>query len=281
MSERILFRAELPIDTRDLVLTPVACPICKTSAGNYAGRIVINDAAWHLDFCARDDVWWINPRPSGDFYGQLYQKLFYNSPIPEQFGYPTLELDGARRTEKAALNWDDIEENIPDLSRGRFLELGCATGELVQEAARRGWQRSVGIEIEENCCTLARQKGLDVVCGSFEEMEPLAEKFDLIFADNVIEHLLDPEGAVRKCGAMQPEGGHLVLRLPDTQPGGPTLKLIDHTYHFTRASITKLLTLSGDYRVEKIIHSGTFYGSNKIDRIENMTVFARKTGVPR
>jgi V8-like Glu-specific endopeptidase len=74
---------------------------------------------------------------------------------------------------------------------------------------------------------------------------------------------------------MQALGGCLVLRLPETPSVGPTLKLIDHTYHYTRKSINLLLSMCG-YKVDKIFFSGSYFSKDKVNRIDNMTVVAYK-----
>jgi SAM-dependent methyltransferase len=275
MVDPILLEIRLPVFLGFENLQTVNCPICSKPSSQITGTIIINDVPLCLNYCNNDDVWWISPRPPVEFYKELYEKCFYHSPIPEQFGYACLETDNTRRKEKAVLNWDDIEKNVKYLQKKSFLEIGCATGEMLTEALQRGWDEIKGIEIEPECCEIAQSNGLPVVRASFENMEPLTEAFDLIFADNVIEHLMDPQQALLKCARMQTSGDCLILRLPDTQSEGPTLKLIDHTYHFTRTSISTILSMSG-YHVHSIFHSGTYLGPKEGQRIENMTVIAYK-----
>ena len=146
---------------------------------------------------------------------------------------------------------------------------------MLSEALNRGWSNVKGVEIDPHCCKKAEQKKLSIIRGLFEKIEPIDEVFDLIFADNVIEHFLDPAFSLHRCSNMQNKGGCLVLRLPDTPSKGPTLKLIDHTYHFTRKSIDKILKMAG-YQVDNIFYSGTFYGEDIVNKIDNMTVVAYK-----
>jgi 2-polyprenyl-3-methyl-5-hydroxy-6-metoxy-1,4-benzoquinol methylase len=275
MSEKLLLQTELPLDVSRTKLSGVPCPICGRMTENHQGRVVLNSMELHLDYCIQDDLWRLNPRPDEAFYEVLYRTLFYHSPIPEQFGYASMESNGARRRDKAVLNWNDIESHCPDLRKGRFLEIGCATGEMLSEAAARGWEHAAGVEIEEECCAVARSQGLDIHRASAEQLPQFERSFDLIFADNVIEHLMDPKQAALNFSKLQGPGDYLVLRLPDTPPEGPTLKLIDHTFHFSRSSMTSLLDLCG-YATTEIFHSGTYLGTNPEDRIDNMTVVARR-----
>ena len=90
---------------------------------------------------------------------------------------------------------------------------------------------------------------------------------------------MNPLLFLEKAHSLLQKNGLLVLRLPDTQEFGPTLKLIDHTFHFTRKSIKIFLEKAG-FEVESIFYSGTFkgenYEKNNQQRIENMTVIAKK-----
>jgi SAM-dependent methyltransferase len=276
MPEQILLKFEMPIEMADIKLAAVACPICDENPQNYYGRILFNDTEWKIDYCTNCHLWWVNPRPEENFYNILYEKYFYKSPMPEQFGYASVEVDSGRRTEKAKKNWDDIEPYIETVPHENFLEIGCATGELLIEAKARGWQRNIGVEIDVECAEIAKQRGLDVFVSTFENIHDFGGRFNLIFADNVFEHFLDPMLVVRQCYAIQEPNGCLILRLPDTGKEGPRLKLIDHTFHFTRTSITKILQKSG-YHVNEIFHSGTYHSSDKQNKIENMTVVATKT----
>lgn len=259
----------------------VPSPISDELSTNVFGHIKINEHTWTIVYHPSDDIWWVHPRPDGTFYEALYTKLFYNSPIPEQFGYATLETDGIRRTQKAIKNWDDIQPYLPNVSTHRLLEIGCGSGEFLIEAQKRGWKITHGNELEAASAQLAIAKGLTIDTGFFEHYSaPDNGPYHLIFADNVIEHTMDPKNFLRKIYTLLSPNGRLILRLPDTQPYGPTLKLIDHTFHFTRNSMRKILELTG-FKVVDIFHSGTFYGSkyqlNPNQKIENMTVVAVKT----
>jgi SAM-dependent methyltransferase len=161
-----------------------------------------------------------------------------------------------------------------------LLEIGCASGEFLSEAGSRGWKFTAGVEIDSKMVDTGRKSGINIYEGFFEELDFNDEKFNMIFADNVIEHVMSPLNTLKKCNALQNTGDILALRLPDTQLYGPTLKLIDHTFHFTQRSITSILELAG-YKTEKIFYSGTFYGTGypekSNNKILNMTVIARKS----
>lgn len=275
-----LLQLALPDIPSNLKFEAIPNPINGSHQHQFLGKIEVNDNEWTIDYDSASDLWWVNPRPEPLFYEILYTKLFYSSPISEQFGYPTLEIDGLRRTEKAIKNWDDIERNIHISNKESLLEIGCGSGEFLLEALRRGWKSVEGNELERTSADLAIAKGLKIDTGFFESFISLTNQgFDLVFADNVIEHTMNPLEFLKKGFELTNRGGLLVLRLPDTQPFGPTLKLIDHTFHFTRKSIKTIVEMAG-FEVQAIFYSGTYKGlkyyQDQTHRIENMTVIAAR-----
>ena len=276
---KVLLNIDLPFLLSDFYVEKIDNPITGEKSSNIFGKVIINGVVYNIDYCSFSDLWWVNPRPSKLFYEIIYNNYFYNSIIPEQFGYESREIDGIRRSKKAILNWDDIENNSNIINKNNLLEIGCSSGEFLFEAKKRSWKNVVGIEVDSIMVDLAKEKGINIIEGFFEEQNFGKNTFDLIFADNVIEHVFYPLKTLKKFNSIQNYGDKLILRLPETEHFGPRLKLIDHTFHFTRKSIEKILRMSG-YIVEKILYSGKFYGSkysiNKKQRIINMTVISTK-----
>ena len=118
------------------------------------------------------------------------------------------------------------------------------------------------------------EKGYNLYEGSYIDIETDIP-FDLIFVDNVIEHLMDCMEFLNKMEKLLSHDGMLCLRLPNTPSTGPELKLIDHTYHFNPRSLGLLLNECG-LNIVKVIDSGTFYGSEG-KSIKNMTLFCLRS----
>ena len=131
-----------------------------------------------------------------------------------------------------------------------------------------------GNELNREAASRCRELGYNVFEGDYSEIET-DSPFELIFADNVIEHLMDPLDFASKMFKLLRKDGVLCLRLPNTPKTGPRLKLIDHTYHFNPKSLDLLLNKS-NLKIVKVIDSGIYYGS-KGNIIQNMTVFCSKS----
>jgi SAM-dependent methyltransferase len=269
MMEQLL-DIQIPWDVRATTLETVPCILCG-AAGAPLGVVRLNGVESKVQRCSSDGLMWLSPRPDARFYDDLYRKHFYSSICSEQYGYAQVHEE-ERRRDKAVKNWDDIERATPrPLNRRRFLEIGCSTGEMLDEAVKRGWQEVVGNELSPVAAEQCEKKGHQVLRGDYSRLDA-SKPYDLLFADNVIEHLMDPLSFARAMGGLLATDGVLCLRLPNTPPEGPRLKLIDHTYHFNPASLTALLAKAG-LHVERVIDSGIFRGTAG-RTILNMTVFA-------
>lgn len=137
---------------------------------------------------------------------------------------------------------------------GRLLEIGSQVGIFLRAAQDRGWT-TLGIEPSHWAVATGRALlGVNLVNGSLEEAEFAPESFDCIVMVDVLEHLVDPLQALRRCRPwLAPDGvlvlstvnmGTLSARLLGTQwPGFMDM----HLTYFTPASLREFLRRS-DFR---------------------------------
>jgi 2-polyprenyl-3-methyl-5-hydroxy-6-metoxy-1,4-benzoquinol methylase len=136
--------------------------------------------------------------------------------------------------------------------RGRLLDAGCSMGFFLREALGRGW-RAEGIEPSRWAAGYARDEtGLPVHFGPIASAVLEPESFDVVTLWDVVEHLLDPVGDVRKlAGALKPGGvfalsthslGSLSARL--LGPRYPFLMAM-HVTHFTPRTTARLFAMAG------------------------------------
>jgi len=100
-------------------------------------------------------------------------------------------------------------------SPGRLLDVGCATGWLLDDARGRGWQAQ-GVELSEAAVRFARDRGLEVHHGDLLDAHFPASSFDLVYMGDVLEHVSDCRATLAEVARVLRPGGHLYLRGPIT-----------------------------------------------------------------
>lgn len=138
------------------------------------------------------------------------------------------------------------------VSRGRLLEVGPAAGYFLN-AARVDFD-VVGVEPSLWACRHIRERfNIEVHPGTMEAAAFLApETFDAVVMMDVIEHLTDPQAALRRAAELLRPGGILHLVTPDI--GGLMARLCGrhwwglrpaHLYYFDRVTLPRMLEQAG------------------------------------
>ena len=129
---------------------------------------------------------------------------------------------------------------------GRLLDVGCASGLFLDHAASSGWE-VVGVEPSEQlfrqACARLASKGL-VLKSVIEEADLPLAGFHAITLWDVLEHVADPVGILRRCHSLLKPGGILILNVPDLQSLQALLLgrhwplfLPEHLTYFTRPAL--------------------------------------------
>jgi SAM-dependent methyltransferase len=101
--------------------------------------------------------------------------------------------------------------------RGRFLDVGCASGQLIFHLQQLGWEVG-GVEVNEGVSAIARFNNLPVHVGTLDTYND-RNKWDAIYLGDVVEHLPNPYETLILARKLLKERGLLVLRTPNSQSG--------------------------------------------------------------
>lgn len=97
------------------------------------------------------------------------------------------------------------------LQKKKVLDIGCSFGEHL----RHFGPGSVGIALTDREVAEARTRGFTVMRGDIEDPAfALRETFDVIWANNLFEHLLSPHRFLLRTREMLTKGGILILGVP-------------------------------------------------------------------
>jgi SAM-dependent methyltransferase len=180
--------------------------------------------------------------PSSESLSEAYEEAESGDYVEEE--------EGQRATARAVL--ERIERYAPQADGRRLLDLGCWVGFLLSEAEARGW-RAEGVEPSAFAAAYAREQlGLTVQETDLFEAELDEGAFAALVMGDVIEHLIDPGAALRRCRELLRPDGVLALILPDA--GSPLARAMGrrwwsviptHVQYFTRSSLARLLEREG------------------------------------
>jgi 2-polyprenyl-3-methyl-5-hydroxy-6-metoxy-1,4-benzoquinol methylase len=145
-----------------------------------------------------------------------------------------------------------LEQDLLAQGRPVILDVGCATGALLETLRERGWE-TTGVEICTPAQRYARQvRNLDVRGLPLEANQFPSQTFDVVLASHLIEHLNDPRAFVREVYRILVPGGYFLLTTPNI--GGFQARLFqnqwrsaifDHLFLFSVKTLSPLLTSSG------------------------------------
>ena len=187
------------------------CPLCGSPG-------------WRSEFRKQDAVYlrclscsavYQHPQPTREQLQQVYSKEYYvkSEWSPQYVGYrdylTSTDLQSARK----------LFAPVTALGEGagrRLLDIGCATGNVLEVARQHGWNAS-GIEISPWAAARARERGFSVAERQLEECEFEPAVFDAVTLFDVLEHFPDPAASLRTIHRILKPGGVFVLETPNVE----------------------------------------------------------------
>lgn len=149
--------------------------------------------------------------------------------------------------EKWGMNYFNVipNENLLDFIKAdeqepiQVLEIGCDIGANLLEVKNRYPNAGIyGVEIVPQAARIASCVA-DVQVANIEEDEVSFHgvKFDYIVCGDVLEHLRDPEGLVRRCRDLLKEGGGIVASIPNIMHYSVMRQLLDGNFSYRDAGL--------------------------------------------
>ena len=151
----------------------------------------------------------------------------------------------------AWLRYDVVERMLP-AGVTDVLEIGCGRGSLGARLAQR--YHYLGVEPDRASWELAQQRIRAADHGEVRNItsdELGTERFDLVCAFEVLEHMEDDAAAVKQWAARLRPRGWLLLSVPALQSRyGPADELVGHFRRYDPAAMTALLEGCGFAEIE-------------------------------
>lgn len=215
---------------------------------------------WDIARCSACGLEQTRPLPDQPTLDRLYAR-YYN------FGGETTSRWARWRerflASRAYRLWLAVDGDVSFHSapgHGRVLDIGCNEGRGLLIYESLGYDEVEGLEINPVAASLARSRGYIVHEASLATFKP-ADPYDVVIMSNVLEHLLDPAGAMRDARRLLMPGGELRISCPNAESWLAGLfgrhwinwHLPFHLTHFRADTLAEMLRRAG-FEVRSIDH---------------------------
>lgn len=239
--------------TDTVIFEEAPCSFCGSAAAKPVltgpDRLLGLPGEFTLVSCSTCGLLRQNPRPTIDTVGFYYPSEYdpYSLAIDDE---PTIIRRWDRRygmLKRARA----VERHQPG---GRLLDVGCATGNFLNEMRRRDSWDVEGVEPNADAAGYARERfGLTVHTGRLTTTQLDPESFDVVTMWNVLEHLHDPTMNLRAAERILRPNGLLVFSIPHLESLGAQVfgrfwmgwELPRHLYQFPRSVLDRMLSTVG------------------------------------
>ncbi|MEC8952900.1 MAG: class I SAM-dependent methyltransferase [Acidobacteriota bacterium] len=219
------------------------CVMCGPPA---VSEHLFRKGAYAILRCRLCGLIFASPHPTHDELEQIYSESFFQ--VGEKFAGQvgsSGRLNAEHRVRRLL--------TTPGVTRGRWLDVGCATGDFML-AARPHVGHIAGVEMSKYAAEQTRAKGLqDVVVGDFLRASLGNDPVDVVTMWDVIEHVPDPLAFLRHAFQLLRNGGLIALSTGDI--GSLVARVMGrfwhlmipprHLYFFSPVTIRNLLSQAG------------------------------------
>jgi len=234
------------------------CPVCENKKmGTFleCSDYFLSNEKFTLVECENCEFIFVNPRPSENELSAYYESPEYISHTATKKGLINLLYLKIRKfTLKRKFTL------VNKYSTGKsILDIGCASGELLNEFKKNGWE-TLGIEPNENARkSAAANYGLQVEDESYlNKIEN--GTFDVVSMWHVLEHVSNLSERMKQLSAIVKDDGIVVIALPNRnsydalyyEKFWAAYDVPRHLYHFTPENVELLFSRYGFKLLSKV-----------------------------
>src|SRR3990172_7468535 len=176
------------------------------------------------------------------------------------FQWGSWQIGGPRHYFRESLILRVIKQELP---AGRILDIGCGTGSLMEQLARRGYEVS-GVDASDECIQRTTERLSHVTQnmppvvkkGRAEQIDFPDQSFDAVIAAEVLEHVEGDDLAVKEFHRLLKPGGLCLI----TVPANPALwdisdEIAGHKRRYKKDDLLRLFN-NASFQVERFLYLG-------------------------
>jgi len=201
----------------DFKTNPNRCILCGEAKRVFVAQgtdfeYATTDKTFKFYQCSNCSLIFIDPIPDSSVLSLLYPQNYYAYRTGEYNRFiknmRARQLDAKAAKFLARAGW----KKQPDF---RILEIGCGTGDqlLAFRRINRGFNLC-GIDYSSDAIESVKSYGIKGYAGNVMRIDPGEQKFDLIICQQIIEHLHDPFGFVKRIRQWLAPDGVLIIETP-------------------------------------------------------------------
>jgi 2-polyprenyl-3-methyl-5-hydroxy-6-metoxy-1,4-benzoquinol methylase len=219
--------------------------VCCVQCGSCERRLALRCEGFSFWRCGRCGLVYQNPQPVFEDLRHRYGEGYFDYELENDRNFFNLMKLGLRDIGF----FDEPPSRFPDRS---FLDVGCATGMLVQHMQELGW-RARGVEICEASARYGVEKrGVDIALGTLEDLHFPDGVFSVVHFSHVIEHVPDPPSLLREVRRILAPDGMAVITTPNILGLQARLfgrawrsAIADHLTLFSKRTLGRMLAEAG------------------------------------
>ena len=235
----------------------IPCNLC----GGRRHRKILQARDYTFVRCADCGLSFQNPQPVFDDLKFRYGQNYFEYELENEenfFHLMKLGLQDIRFFERTS---------SLDKSR-RFLDVGCATGMLLDYMREKGWNVQ-GVELcRESAEYGMRRRNIDIFVGTLEQAGFPDSSFPVIHFSHLIEHVPDPKTFFLEIRRILVPGGYVVVVTPNIDGLQARLfreswrsAIADHLTLFSKSTLAAMLAATGFQVLQTVTWGGLAKGS--------------------
>ncbi len=166
-------------------------------------------------YCPNCGLFQTHPPLTQDDIGPLYSNYYPYADIdPEKIktGFQP-ELENKAKLKNWIIGNHRIQNMLPQ-GTGKILEVGCGDGRSLLQLKALGYE-AYGIEADKNIEPIKNALGLNIHIGTIENAPFEPKTFDIVTANQLIEHIVDLNSFITYSKKFLKDGGILILSTPN------------------------------------------------------------------
>ena len=235
----------------------IPCPLC----GSVARSPFLACDGFAFVRCSACSAVYQDPSPAFEDLRRRYGESYFAYEYRNERNFFTLMELGLRDV--------DFEARAAGLGSPRtFLDIGCATGMLLESMQHKGWTVR-GVDIcRESAEYGKRHRGVDIFPGTLHEAAFPDNSFSVVHFSHLIEHVPDPRGFLAEVLRILKPGGFAVITTPNVDGFQARLfgtgwrsAIADHLVLFSRRTLGRVLRDSGFSIIKTVTWGGLAVGT--------------------